>query len=250
MTAAASCPDPGEVHVWCARTDGIWRSEAQHARALAWLQPAERQRHDRYRRDADREMFLLGRVMARTLVGHALGLPAAEWPWRDGLRGRPEIDLADCQVSFNLAHSGGLVACALANGRAVGVDVEDRERPPVDRALVSRCCAPEEQADVFGHGEPGWQDRFLAYWTLKEAYLKARGLGISVELTDVRFSIAGDDIRLTLGPSLTGADTDWAFALTNVDDRHYVAAATPTAGSPAPRFSFRTLTADLLERWM
>jgi phosphopantetheinyl transferase len=53
------------------------------------------------------------------------------------------------------------------------VDVEDRARAALDRNLVARYCSPAERAEIDAHGEAGWQDRFLQYWTLKEAYLKA-----------------------------------------------------------------------------
>ena len=69
------------------------RGPGAQARALELLRPAERARHARFRHDADRQMFLLGRVMARTIVGEALGESPDDWPWREGPRGRPEIDL-------------------------------------------------------------------------------------------------------------------------------------------------------------
>src|SRR5687767_10403366 len=175
VTASSSCPDRGEVRVWHARPDDIWPSDGSKTRALGWLTPPERARHDRYRHDVDRDMFLLGRAMARALVGAALGVAPTAWPWRDAGRGRPAIDMPSCPLSFNLAHSGGLVVCALARDTEVGVDVEDRARAALDRNLVARYCSPAERVAIDARGEDGWQDQFLQFWTLKEAYLKARG---------------------------------------------------------------------------
>ena len=95
------------------------------ARTIASLPDADRARAAKYRVDRDRAMFLGGRVMARTLVGGALGLDRDGWQWREGERGRPEIGQPATALHFNLAHSAGLVVCALAHGRDVGVDVED-----------------------------------------------------------------------------------------------------------------------------
>ncbi len=249
MTAAASCPAPGDVCVWYARPGDVWPTADAALRAREWLGPAEHARLDRFRRDTDREMFLLGRVMARTLVGRALGLAPTAWAWRDGARGRPEIDQAGCPISFNLAHSAGLVVCAVGCGVQVGVDVEHRGRPALDRRMVARFCSTAEQADIEAFGDAGWQNRFLQYWTLKEAYLKARGLGLVVPLAELSFDLSPPDITVTFLGSLAGADARWAFALTSIAADHYVAVAASTDQHPAPRISVAPVPAGLLPSW-
>jgi 4'-phosphopantetheinyl transferase len=236
MAAPSSPDDPRVVCVWHATVDQfVARNHDARARALAILRPAEHERYARFRHDADRQMFLIGRVMARAIVGQALGMAPHDWPWREGRRGRPEIDLADCPVSFNLAHSAGLVVCALSRLGPVGVDVEHRFRTPLERTLVARCCAMDEAADVDAHGD-GWRDHFLKYWTLKESYLKAVGLGISVPLAEVRFKLDAD---LAATPaftgSLTNADAGWTFDLQALPPAHYVAVATSTPDGARPR---------------
>jgi 4'-phosphopantetheinyl transferase len=222
---------PGGVGVWHADIS-LLESDSVRERSLAWLRPGERTRFDRYRGDGDRLMFLLGRVMARRLVGRALGIDPTEWRWREGPHGRPEIDDPQTPLHFNLAHSSGLVACAVAPDREVGVDVEDSERPPTDPAIVARFCSPDEAAAV-RVGEPGWRDRFLEVWTLKEAYLKARGIGISVHLSDISFSI-GDDVRVRFRGTLADADGGWAFRLVRATPRHLLAVATRTSDDAEP----------------
>jgi 4'-phosphopantetheinyl transferase len=212
-----------------------------------WLTLAERARYDRFRHDADREMFLLGRVMARTLVGRALALPAATWPWREGVRGRPEIDVPHTTLSFNLAHSGGIVVCALAREAEVGIDIENRERVRLDRSLVERYCSPAEMREVDRCGDEGWRDQFLKYWTLKEAYLKARGLGIAVRLSDLSFTISSSGhVTVEFLESLVGTESGWAFDLRMLGDAHFVAAAASTPQGVRPTFSLDPLPADWL----
>ncbi len=138
----------GEVRAWYADIGPLEGDPARRSRALEWLTPDERARFDRYRYDTDRLMFALGRVMARRLVGRALDVAPTAWRWREGPHGRPEIASPDTPVHFNLAHSAGLVACVIGSGREVGVDVEDRERPPTDPAIVARFCSPAEVADI------------------------------------------------------------------------------------------------------
>lgn len=212
---------------------------------MAWLSEAERARFARYRHDNDRDMFLLGRVMARALVGRALGVDAAAWRWKENRYGRPEISDQPTSLSFNLAHSAGMVVCALSRDAVVGADVEHRLRPPTDPRIVRRFCSPQEIADIERHGIDGWRDQFLRYWTLKEAYLKARGVGIAVHLADVSF-LLGDTVRVEFLNSLAGSDTNWAFSLTELDGSHFLAAATPAAPDAHPAFVVEAFPAHLL----
>jgi 4'-phosphopantetheinyl transferase len=247
--ASAQPPTAPVVRVWHAHTRTLASDNAAEKRALTWLSPGERDRYHRYRRDADRAMFLLGRVMARALVGRALGVAPLEWTWREGVYGRPEVEAADSAggraCSFNLAHSGGLVVCGLAETAAVGVDVEDRGRVAVDRRVVRRFCAPREIADIESRGETGWHDRFLEYWTLKEAYLKARGVGIAVPLADLSFSLAAPAPTLTFLNGLADTPHEWAFHLDEIGDRHYVAVSTPVSDMP-PTFRVAPFPHELL----
>jgi 4'-phosphopantetheinyl transferase len=234
MTARASSPGPQNIVVWYADTHAIFRDDVHRMRAHALLSPAERARHDGYRHNADRAMFLAGRLMARTLVAQALHVAPGEWQWRDGPRGRPEIAAPETPLAFNLAHSAGLVACALALGREVGVDVEDRQRRPVDRQVVARYCAPNEVRDIQANGVDGWHDRFLLYWTLKEAYLKARGLGIALTLADISFTLDASGPRVAFLRSLSGTDDRWAFHLAEPTARHVLAVAASCADDTQP----------------
>ncbi|MEZ5320028.1 MAG: 4'-phosphopantetheinyl transferase superfamily protein [Vicinamibacterales bacterium] len=222
---------PRDVRAWFASTD-VFADPARVARACGWLDEAERHRFDRFRHDVDRHMFLLGRAMSRAIVGRLDDVSPTAWRWREGPHGRPEIAAAT-DLRFNLAHSAGLVVCAAARGRDVGVDVEDLARRPVEPEIVPRYCAPREAADIRACGAAGWHARFLAYWTLKEAYLKALGLGISVPLAEIEFSLGPPPTVAFLG-SLTGGDDRWWFHLGPVSPRHLVAVAAGAAdGAPA-----------------
>jgi 4'-phosphopantetheinyl transferase len=238
MPPGPSDPDTSAVRVWHAHIDILRVAADTETRAMAWLTAVERERHARYRRDLDRQMFLLGRVMARAIVGDALGMAPTAWPWREGVRGRPEIDLAGCPMSFNIAHSGGLVACAFSWSGEVGVDIEDRRRPRLDPDMVTRYCSPAEAADILTREGDGWRDRFLQYWTLKEAYLKARGLGIALHLADLNFSLRDEPVRFDPVGSLAGTDNRWAFELISLHADHYLAVAAPVRPGGRPHFQF------------
>lgn len=231
------------MHAWYASTAALTRSRIEAG--LAWLTPAERERYRRFYLDEDRHMFLLGRLLARSLVGAALGVSPAGWTWREGPHGRPEIASPATPIRFNLAHSAGLVLCALACDREVGVDVEDLRRRPVDEAVVRRYCAPLEIADIEAQGE-AWHDRFLRYWTLKEAYLKARGLGIAMPLAEIGFALDTSGARVQFLGSLAGTDDRWAFFISQPTDRHVVAVAVSARDGRKPSCELRPIPHDLL----
>jgi 4'-phosphopantetheinyl transferase len=238
---------PAEVRVWHAPTSDL-ADPSVLKQALTWLGAAERARYERFSGDEDRRMFLLGRVMARALVGEAIGVPAMDWQWRDGAHGRPEIARPPTALRFNLAHSAGLVVCALAVGRDVGVDVEDLARRSVEPAVVRRYCSPEEIRDIEAQLDR-WHARFLRYWTLKEAYLKALGLGISVTLADLSFSNDDTQPRIVLARSLQGGDERWIFHLAQPTDRHLIAVAAATVDEIQPAVSVERV--DLAaRRWL
>jgi 4'-phosphopantetheinyl transferase len=233
MSQAASWPRPDAVEVFVGGVDRL-RAPGGLEPALALMTGEERVRASRYRHDGDRLMFALGRLMARSLVGRALGVAPSAWPWREGRHGRPEIGDDGTDLHFNLSHSAGVVICAIARGRAIGVDVEHLARRSPDPAMVPRYCSPAEVADVRARGV-GWQDRFLTYWTLKEAYLKARGVGISLPLADISFRV--DDAGaadIGFEGSLAGTDSRWAFHLWQPADRHLAAVAADMADGVRP----------------
>src|SRR5690606_36468604 len=112
------------------------------------LSPSERARAARFHHLSDRWEFVLGRVMARSLLASRTGVPAGSFELTENAHGRPEVAqpaLAD-PLPFNLSHSGGLVACVLGGARQIGVDVERIDRPPVSQRVIARYCSDEEQA--------------------------------------------------------------------------------------------------------
>jgi 4'-phosphopantetheinyl transferase len=204
-----------------------------------WLQPNERERADNYADREARAAFLIGRGMARAMLSEVTGVPPAEWRFAEGAHGRPEIASPDTPYHFNLAHSHGAVACIVGRGREIGVDVEFLHRPAAAHDVAARVCAPDELDDVNAAPDGQRQERFLVYWTLKEAYLKARGLGISLHLGDVAFSLADGQPKFAPRGSLADADTRWTFRLAQPNDQHLIAVAVDTRDGTEPNIRFQ-----------
>jgi 4'-phosphopantetheinyl transferase len=207
----------------------------------------ERDRFRRYKHALASYQFLAGRLLIRQWLAEVSGVVAAEWRFVEGPRGRPAIASPSSPWSFNLAHSGGMVACVLSMIKDVGVDVEHLDRRPMADDLYRRYCSPAEIADIERYEDDERSQRFLTYWTLKEAYLKARGLGIAVQLADVEFSIDGARPSIRFLNSLAGNDPGWTFALFQPSPRFLLSAAAPQPpGAPPPLFQVHALALDAL----
>jgi len=208
--------------VWYAVTERLAESALAEARDL--LSPAERARCDRFRFDRDRRDF----AAAHALLRHALtvheGAPASPWSFEEGVHGKPFLTPGQSALEFNLAHTNGLVACVLTHGGPVGVDVESLDRAVNGDDIAGRYFSPPE---ILGLQElPGVErgTRFIELWTLKEAYLKAIGVGLSNPLKDFGFDLTGTSaLRFDAPPGSVSAD--WQFALFAPSDRHRMAVA-------------------------
>jgi len=202
---------------------------------LRALLPAEDlAREQRYRMTGDRERFVVGRGLSRLLLGQVLGLPPAEVPLSTEPYGRPVPDAPGAtDVGFNVSHTPGLVAVALASTRDVGIDVEDTTRA-ITHDIPSRFFSPAELRELHAHTPAAQRSAFFDYWTLKEAYIKARGLGLAIPLDQFSFHLAPPAApTLSLDPRQLDTAASWQFHLASPTGRHRLALAVRRAGTDA-----------------
>jgi 4'-phosphopantetheinyl transferase len=173
----------------------VWRiplaTSAERRRALAMhLSESERARAMRLRFDHDRERYVVAHGALRALLSAYVARPPAAIRFLRGELGKPSIDASD--LGFSFSRSGDLALCAIARGRAVGIDVEQRRAASGLAELARLCFSPLEIATLERLPAARRADAFLAGWTRKEAYLKGRGTGLAVPLDDFDVSIAPD----------------------------------------------------------
>ncbi len=223
--------DPGaDVHVWLVFSDEV-RDAATLERYAALLSADERARHDRFVFERDRHQFLVTRGFVRTLIGRRLGADPAALAFEADRYGRPSLsDPAGRDLSFNISHTKGLVVCALSREPELGVDVEDATRV-VDRDVARRFFSPSE-ADALDALPPDARPaRFYEYWTLKEAYIKARGMGMSLPLDGFSMQLAdGRPPGITFEASIDDDPGTWQFAQFRPTPRHLLAVAVRRRG--------------------
>jgi 4'-phosphopantetheinyl transferase len=178
---------PGEVHCWRASLNQPDMT-FQHLQAI--LSPDEQAKAARFHFAKDRNHYIVARGILRTLLGGYLQSDPRSLRFSYNAYGKPALDRTAHHedVRFNLAHSHGLALCAFAPGREVGIDVEYM-KPDIDVVQVARhSFSPGEQAAL--HALPP-EDRLQGFyngWTRKEAYIKARGMGVSLRLD--RFDVS------------------------------------------------------------
>jgi 4'-phosphopantetheinyl transferase len=158
------------------------------ARFLQVLSAEEHARAGKFHFEADRKRHVIGRGMARLLLGHCLGAAAGHLRFEQNEFGKPFLS-EDMAPRFNISHSGELILVALARRRAIGVDVERMRKDMAQAEIAKRFFSPRECVALASLAPERQCDAFFACWTRKEAYLKARGDGLSLPLDafDVAF---------------------------------------------------------------
>lgn len=175
----------------------------------AELTDDERARAARYLDAHVSDTFLLSRGWLRRLLGERLGLAPRDVPLRVGEHGRPEV--ADTPLVFNVSHSGPLVLFSFARDVQLGIDVERLRSDLAWAEIAARYFSTAEQAELAALPE---RDRPLAFfrcWTRKEAYLKAKGAGLTFPLS--RFDVTLDAEPRLLRTEIDGDCVgDWHYA--------------------------------------
>jgi len=172
----------------------------------ATLAPDEAARADRYVFDRDNRRFVAGRGLLRAVLGERLDRPPSDVPLSADRWGKPFIVGGGVPLSFNVSHSGDVMVVALGDGRPVGIDVELLRPCPGDVDVARRFFSPAEVAALTALPSSDFDAAFLRVWTRKEAWVKARGQGLSIPLHSFDVSVESGDARLlrTGGDHLAG----------------------------------------------
>ncbi len=219
-------PD-SEVHLWYVFSDRITDPEILRS-YQALLAPEEATRHQRYVFARNRQQFLVARALVRTTLSRYAGIPPADWVFVANGYGKPAIasPAGFSHLRFNLSHTDGLVVCAVTAGREIGVDVEDMERRGISAGLARHCLSASELAHWEALPVAEQREVFFNYWTLKEAYIKARGLGLSLPLQDFSFHLhANRPPTITFAPGFGDDPHAWQFTQLQPNSRHQAALA-------------------------
>ncbi len=204
--------DKEPLSLWCAYPDDLLADEAAQSCAPL-LSDDEHARWQRFRFDRHAREYLATRALARTALAHYHPLAPQAWRFKLNSHGKPAAE-PECGLRFNLSNAPGLVVCLIAREAEVGVDVEPCERAVEIAALAPDVFSPLELAQLDALRGQERLDCALKLWTLKEAYIKARGMGLALPLHTFSFLFGGaEGIRLELNPAMNDEPGRWRFCL-------------------------------------
>jgi len=213
-----------EVHLWCAP----WSTVTDPSLLAAYEGLLTEDEHASYRRfhfEEGRREYLMTRALVRDVLSrYEPETKPADWRFVRSSHGRPSVapGMSKRGIVFNLSNTKGLVVCAVSRDE-VGVDVEPAGRGDqvlpiadtvfsVDELAALRALPPREQTK-----------RAIDLWTLKESFIKARGLGFSLPLDRFTLCVDGGTLSIRIDPSIAVSGERWQFALVKPTGEHLVA---------------------------
>ena len=188
--------------------------DLQDCLATSWihiLDADEQRRGNQFRFASDRDSYIMAHVLLRRMLSSIADIKPNRWRFISGENGRPEIhpELGVSRLRFSLSHTRGMVACAISTDLEVGVDVEacDNEISPED---IAKKFFADPEVELLNMSPKNQRNSaFYRLWTLKEAYLKATGLGITVPLDAFSFSLDPVSLKIPLIGQFCGGN--WSF---------------------------------------
>jgi 4'-phosphopantetheinyl transferase len=176
-----------EVHVWSV---SVAAAPSQIERLLGSLSSDEISQARRFHFQKDRQRFMWCRALLRLILGHYLDLEPGELVLRYNPYGKLYLMHIPGRIrlNFNLSHSNLLALFAITRDREVGIDVEHIRRDFPWEEMVDHFLPREESEALYALPKALQCETFLRRWTGKEAYLKARGVGISLPMDQIETS--------------------------------------------------------------
>lgn len=193
--------------MWHAALD---REEKVLGRLEATLSLEEKARADRFHFAIDKNRFVVARGLLRELLGRYLGQAPDSLEFSYGKHGKPFLsgENVSSGICFNLSHSAGLVVYAIAKERSLGIDVEHVQPESAGEDIAKRYFSAREVSDLRTLPPEARVEGFFHCWTRKEAYLKAKGMGLQIPLDGFSVSLSPEEPAHFLG----GVESRWHMA--------------------------------------
>src|SRR5262245_12146118 len=218
------------VQVWAVRLDdpGV---DLDRGRGL--LSPDERERAVRFRFERHRRRYLVAHIALHEILGRYLGIDPGRLSFDLGANGKPSLTRALANgIEFNLSHSDEMALIAVSHGRELGVDIEQVREKFEFQEVAERFFTAQEVAALRALPTALQRQAFYQCWTSKEAFLKAKGTGLSGALDEV-------NISLSSGGRATIAACVFSWTLCEVKPIADYEAALVVAGAPQPIQCYR-----------
>ncbi len=217
----------GQVRLWQIRTEDAIRKRWL-TRHVGLLSADENRRHGRFIFQKDRDQFLIARILLRSTLSRYLNVEPKDWRFQQNEFGKPEIKPGrrPLPLRFNISHCNGLILCGVTVDCEIGVDCENIRRAIAIERLAPRVLSVDEQEVLASVPASKRIETFFRFWTLKESYIKARGLGMTLPLQDVSFDFDVEErLRVCFGLRVHDRPQAWQFFAPNLDSPFLAAVA-------------------------
>ncbi|WP_129777863.1 4'-phosphopantetheinyl transferase family protein [Peristeroidobacter soli] len=230
------------IDVWLAYYNDIADSRLHEAyRSL--LTEEERGKEFRFYFADDQRRYLVTRAMVRTVLSRYVHVRPTDWRFSNNHYGRPEISNLsrdECGLCFNISHTKGLIALGVTHRRELGVDVENLRTREVSLDIADRFFAKPEVDELATVPPERQQDRFFEYWTFKESYIKARGMGLSIPLGQFSFHYPHERaVNIAIEPALGDDAKRWSFWQYRPTQEYLMAVCAERRGGGVPSLRLR-----------
>ena len=223
-----------EVHIWHAHVESCLDDKSRSRTLLNVLSESERSLREGVKIDHVRQERLLSRALVRWVLSRYADVAPEEWLFRDNRFGRPEIvpHPGVPPIRFNVSHSHGVVLAGFTLDHDIGVDIESHSRQLSVDGISKFLSLPErEQLESFD--VEARAKAFLRIWTLKEAYAKAHGMGLSLPFDRFSFGLSEQpELSIHNDFDLDDSPRSWQFEQFDVAPCHIAAIAVRSNGTP------------------
>jgi 4'-phosphopantetheinyl transferase len=241
---------PEKVDLWFAFPEEFGDT-APLAQYRQLLSGDERVQQDGFHFSRDRRRFLVTRAMVRIVLSRYADTSPELWSFGKNSYGRPHVaNDADCPgLTFNISHTDRLIVLAVGRDRALGIDTEHIAARRISLEIADRFFSPAEAWALRRVPEAAQQQRFFEYWTLKEAYIKARGKGLSIPLDQFSFSFPAEGrVQLSIDPIQDDCASRWSFRQFLTSAEHMVSLCVENRQSSPTEITMRTIIPLVDER--
>ncbi len=233
----------GNIDVWLVFEETVDELLLLKLREL--MSESERVQSSRFHFAADRKRYVATRGLVRTVLSRYAPVPPADWNFTLNSFGRPRIAEIHAEargLAFNISHTLGLIALAVTRDLDVGVDVENVVSRQVTLGIAERFFAPTEVAALERLPHPQRHGRFFEYWTFKESYMKARGMGLSIPLDKFSFHYPHErGVRLAIEPELGDDAGRWCLWQFRPSSDQLLALCAERRGGVVPQVTIRRI---------
>jgi 4'-phosphopantetheinyl transferase len=205
---------PDQIDLWIVFFDGQYSSNLidQYRRLLT---EDEKSQELCFHFDRDRIRFILTRASIRTVLSRYSVIKPEQWRFGKNEYGKPKIVNTEdsvSRISFNISHSESQIILGVTYMQNLGIDTENVMTSKVSLDLADLVFSPSEVSALHGLPERMQNERFFEYWTLKESYIKAKGIGLSIPLNQLIFEFPDERmIKVYFHPKLNDSPAGWRF---------------------------------------